>query len=277
MVYRRIGRRVLYSDFGKSIYSESICIRTVPGAGNRFMNWFDKILARKNTPDDSRELKKGEVKELLINSFRIHLPDFEFVLYKNSTYYFQRIRHSGPEQVFETLNIIFGLKDKMFSCSVASTVIKSYLYTSTYNNGFLVGHADLLVIKRGSGASNIEDSYYWHNGKIATVEKVIHEIASDIKSYGLSYLDKRLKRLGTHALVQHGLALIRRLTVDKQVLKNEIETDRKNAGYTLSQMKHPLYIELRDQLQGVPGQTKEDRQEIMGLTLELIEYYYENK
>lgn len=239
------------------------------------MNWFDKITARKNTPDDSRELKKGEVKELLINSFKTHLPDFDFVLYKNSTYYFQRVRHSGSWQVFETLNIIFGLKDKMFSCSVASTVNKAYLFTSTYNKGFLVNHADLLVIKTGSGAANIEDAYYWHNGKIKTVEKVINQIASDIKNHGLIYLDKKLKTLGTSTVVQHGLAFIQRLTVDKQTLKKEIETDRKNAEYFLSRMKHPILLELSSQLQNVPGQ-KEDREEIMGLTLELIAYYYES-
>ncbi|MBT1698882.1 hypothetical protein KK083_18455 [Fulvivirgaceae bacterium PWU4] len=217
------------------------------------------------------------MKELLVNCFKVHLPDFDFVLYKNSTYYFQRVRHSGSWQVFETLNIIFGLKDKMFSCSVASTVNKAYLFTSTYNKGFLVNHADLLVIKTGSGASNIEDSYYWHNGKIRTVEKVIDQIASDIKNHGLTYLDQKLKMLGTNVLLQHGLAFIQELTLEKQKLKKEIEADRKNAEYLLSRMKHPILIELSSRLRNIPGQTREDRTEITGLTLELVEYYYERQ
>jgi hypothetical protein len=132
------------------------------------MSWFDKIQERQNTPDDSRELKKGEVKALLVNSFKTILPDFEFTIYKNSTYYFQRTRTVQRHEVCESLNVIFGLKDKMLSCSVASVFTKSDLYNSTYNNGFLTGHTDLLVIKSGSGASKIEDSYYWHNGKIVT-------------------------------------------------------------------------------------------------------------
>lgn len=239
------------------------------------MNWFDKILERKNTPDDSRELKKGEVKGLLTNSFKTFLPDFDFAAYKNSTYYFQRIRTFRGLTLYETINIIFGLKDKVFSCSIASTLNKSYLFSSSYNNGFLVGHADLLVIKSGSGSSKIEDAYYWHNGKISTIEKVIHQITMDIKKYGLDYLDRRLKTLETHDLVRYGIDFIQKLTENKKTLKSEME--RKNSEYIVSRIKHPLFIKLRDGLQNIPNQTRDDRQKISGLTFELMEYYYENE
>ena len=239
------------------------------------MSWFDKIKERQSTPDDSRDLKKGEVKTLLVNSFKTILPGFEFITYKNSTYYFQRTRIFQGHQVYETLNIIFGLKDKMFSCSVASIFNKSYLYTATYNNSFLTGHADLLVIKSGSGASKIEDSYYWHNGKIATVDKVINEIARDFRDFGVNYLDIRLNKIETSDLVREGLKFIQTLTVDKTELKKEIETERKQAEYVVSRIKHPLFIQLRDMLQNIPSQSREDRQKISGLTFELLELYYE--
>jgi hypothetical protein len=240
-----------------------------------FMSWFDKIIKRQSTPDDSRDLKKGEVKALLANSFKTILPDFEFGTYKNSTYYSQRTRTLQGYEVYESLNVIFGLKDKMFSCSVASVFNKSYLYTSTYNNGFLTGHVDLLVIKSGSGASKIEDSYYWHNGKIATVDKVVNQIARDFRDFGLNYLDIRFKKIETSDLVRQGLSLIQTLTVDKDELKKEIETERKKAEYVVSRIKHPLFIQLRDMLQNVPDESREDRQKISGLTFELLELYYD--
>jgi hypothetical protein len=241
----------------------------------RFMSWFDKIKERQNTPDDSRDLKKGEVKTLLMDSFKAILPDFEFTIYKNSTYYFQRTRIFQEYDIYETFNVIVGLKDKMFSCSAASVLNKSYLYTSTYNNGFLTGHADLLVIKAGSGASKIEDSYYWHNGKIVTVGKVINQITRDFKDFGLSYLDTRLNRIETSELVREGLKFIRTLTVDKAELKKDMETARRQAEYVVSRIKHALFIRLRDILQNVPNQSRGDRQKISGLTFELLELYYE--
>jgi hypothetical protein len=239
------------------------------------MSWFDKIKQRQNTPDDSRDLKKGEVKTLLVNSFKTVLSDFEFTTYKNSTYYFKKTRTLQGHEIYETLNVIFGLKDKMFSCSVASVFNKSYLYTSTYNNGFLTGHTDLLVIKSGSGASKIENSYYWHNGKIVMVDKVVNQIARDFRDFGLKYLDIRVKKIETSDLVRQGLNFIQTLAVDKYELKKEIETERKKAEYVVSRIKHPLFIQLRDMLQNVPDQAREDRQKISTLTFELLELYYE--
>jgi len=235
----------------------------------------DKILELQNVPDDSRDLKRGEVKELIFNSFKDILPDFEFTTYKNSTYYFLRTKTVRGLELYETLNIIFGLKDKNFSCSIGSFLNKTYLFSSTYNNGFLAGHTDLLAVKSGSGISNIKDSYYWHNGKIVTVDKVIKKIATDFKEYGLQYLVLRQQRLETSDLVKHGLDFIEKLTVDKGELRREIEKERKNAEWVVSRINHPIFIQLRDELQSIPNQSRDDRQKISGLTFELIEYYYE--
>lgn len=239
------------------------------------MSWFEKILKRQNASDDSRDLKKGDVKGLLLNAFKEILPDFEFTTYKKSTYYFLRTKTFRGLELYEALNVTFGLKDKNASCSVASVLNKTYLFSSTYNNGFLNGHSDLLAIKSDSGISNIEDSYYWHNGKIVTVDKVIKRIATDFKEYGLRHLDLRKQRLETSDLVKHGLDFIDSLTVERGALQREMEKERKNAEWVLSRIKHPIFIQLREELQCVPNQSRDDRQNISGLTFELIEYYCE--
>lgn len=239
------------------------------------MSWFDKIVELQNVPDDSRAVNKGEMKELLLSCFKELLPDFEFKTYKNNTYYFLRTRNFRGLELYETLNVAFGLKDKNIACSIASVLNKTYLFTSTYNNGFLAAHRDLLAIKSGSGISNLEDSYYWHNGKITTVEKVIKDIAADFKKFGLQYLDLKYQRLDTSDLVRHGMGFIERLAVDKVELRIEIEKEIKNAQHVVSRIKHPVFIQLRDELQSIPNQSKDDRQKITGLTFELIEFYYE--
>jgi len=239
------------------------------------LNWYQKIFERKNQPDNSRGLTKGEVKELLINSFFTHLADFQFITYKGSTYFFQRTKHFGKHTVYESLNIMFTLKDGMFSCSVASNFNKTYITDSNYQGGLFGAHADLLSIKSGSG-SLLEDAYYWHNGKIMTVEKVIGNITNDLKRYGVPYLDRRFSSLETNDLVRHGLTFMENLTIDKAILKSDFQSEMKKVGYVVSRIKHPLFLELRSQLQHIPGQTMEDRQRISGLTFSLLEYYYES-
>ncbi len=239
------------------------------------MSSFEKILEQQNVPDESRNLKKGEVKELLLDSFKEILPDFEFTTYRNSTYYFLRTKTVRGLELYETLNITFGLKDKNFSCSIGSFLNKTYLLSSTYNNGFLACHTDLLAVKSGSGVSKLEDSYYWHNGKLVAVDKVIKKITTDFKEYGLQYLVVRQQRLETSDLVKHGLDFIKKLTVDKGELRREIKKEVKNAEWVVSRIKHPIFIQLRDELQSIPNQSRDDRQKISGLTFELVEYYCE--
>jgi hypothetical protein len=239
------------------------------------MSWFEKIVERQNAPDDSRDLRKGEVKELLLSSFKEVLPDFEFTTYKNNTYYFLRTKTFRGLELHETLNVLVGLKNKNISCSIASVLNKTYLFNSNYSNGFLSSHADLLATKSGSGVSNIEDSYYWHNRKIETVKEVIRKIALDFKEYGLQYLDLKHQRLHTSDLIRHGLDFIEKLMVDKGELRREIEKEINNAQQVVSRLKHPIFIQLRDKLQSIPNQSRDDRQRIARLTFELIELYYE--
>ena len=76
------------------------------------LNWIDKIKELTTKQDKSPELKKGEIKQILIQTASEVLPDFEFLAYKNSCYSFQRLRKVNNLTVHEILHIIFTLKDK---------------------------------------------------------------------------------------------------------------------------------------------------------------------
>ena len=238
------------------------------------LNWFDKIKELTTKQDKSPELKKGEIKQILIQTASELMPDFEFLAYKNSCYSFQRLRQVNNLTVYEILHIIFTLKDKNFACSIASRLNPEYIFSNHYNIGLLNPHKDLKVLQHNSGALNIEDAYYFHNGQVETTTNTVKKIFADFKKYGLPFLDKQVKRLESNSIVKRGFDYIDDLQTDKQKLKTEISEELNKGGLLLSSIKQPIYIDLKEKLQSVSGQSKEDRQLIPKTTHELLEIYW---
>lgn len=238
------------------------------------MNWFNKIKELTNKKDNSPELKKGEVKKNLIQAANEIIPDFEFLAYKNSCYTFQRIRQANDFKVYEILHIVFTLNDRSFACSIASRLNPEYIFVNQYNNGFLNPHKDLKVLRNDSGALNIEQAYYFHNGQVETTTRIIKEIFGDFKNYGLPFLDQQFDRLTSNEIIKMGLTYLDSLQIDKENLKKEITEELHKGGFVISRIKHPIYIDLKEKLQTVSGQNKEDRQLIPKTALELLEIYW---
>ncbi len=238
------------------------------------MNWIDKIKEFTTKQDKSPELKKGEIKQILIQTASELLPDFEFLAYKNGCYSFQRLRQVNNLTVYELLHIFFSLKEKNFACSIASRLNPEYIFSNQYNIGLINPHKDLKVLRHNSGALNIEDAYYFHNGQVETTTKTVKEIFGDFKKYGIPFLDKQVERLKSNSIVKYGFDCISDLQTDKQKLKNEITEYLNKGGFFFSSIKHPIYDDLKEQLQSVSGQSKEDRQLIPKTAHELLELYW---
>lgn len=238
------------------------------------MKWIDKIKALTTKQDKSPELKKGEIKQILIQTASEVLTDFEFLAYKNSRYSFQRLRQVDNLTVYEILHIIFTLKDKNFACSIASRLNPAYIFSNQYNNGLLNVHRDLKALKPNSGALNIQDAYYFHNGQVETTTNTVKEIFGDFKKYGLPFLDKQFESLQSNAIVKCGFDYLDDLQIDQQKLKSEITEELNRGGLLLSSIKHRNYVDLKEKLQSVSGQSKEDRQKIPKTTYELLEIYW---
>lgn len=235
---------------------------------------FNKIKALTTKQDTSSELKKGEIKHILIHSASEILPDFEFLAYKNSCYTFQRLRQVNNLNVSELLHIIFTLKDKNFACSIASRINPEYIFSNNYNIGLLNPHQDLKVLRHNSGTLNIQDAYYFHNGQVETTTKTVAEIFGNFKKYGLPFLDKQIEQLKSNSIIKCGFDFIDDLQTDKEHLKKEITEELNKGGLLLSSLKHPTYLELKGKLQSVSGQSKEDRQIIPKTAHELLEIYW---
>ncbi|MFT2010127.1 hypothetical protein ACMA1I_15745 [Pontibacter sp. 13R65] len=238
------------------------------------MKWFDKIKELTSTQDKSPELKKGEIKKILIQEANEGLPDFEFLKYKNGCYTFQRLRQQNRLSVYELFHVIFTLKDKNFACSIASRLNPAYIFSNQFNIGLLNPHKDLKGLKHNSGALNIQDAYYFHNGKVETTTKAVEEIFGDFKKYGLPFLDKQLEKLKSNPIIKCGFDYIDDLQTDKENLKQEITEELKKGGLLLSSIKHPIYIDLKEKLQSVSGQSKADRQKIPKTAHEFLELYW---
>ncbi len=238
------------------------------------MNLIDKIKELTTKQDKSPELKKGEIKQILIQTASEVLPDFEFLAYKSSYYSFQRQRDVNNLTVYEMLQISFTLKDKNFACSIASILNPDYIFSNHYNTGLLNPHKDLKVLKHNSGALNIQDAYYFHNGQVETTTKTVKEIFGDFKKYGLPFLDKQIERLQSNSIVKCGLDYINELEIDKVKLKNELIEELNKSGLLVTSTKHPIYIDLKNKMNSISGQTKEDRQKISKAAHELLEIYW---
>jgi hypothetical protein len=234
----------------------------------------DKLKALTTKQDKSPELKRGEIKHILIQTASELLSDFEFLAYKNRCYTFQRLRQVNKSTVNELLHIIFTLKDKNFACSIASRLNPEYIFSNNYNIGLLNPHQDLKVLRHNSGALNIQDAYYFHNGQVETTTKTVMEIFGDFKKYGLPFLDKQLELLKSNSIIKCGFDYIDDLQTDKVNLKKEITEELNKGGLLLSSLKHPIYLDLKEKLQSVSGQSKEDRQIIPKTAHELLEIYW---
>lgn len=238
------------------------------------MKWIDKIKELTTKQDKSPELKKGEIKQILIQTASEFLPDFEFLAYKNGCYLFQRLRQLNNLRVYEIIYVIFTLKDRNFACSIASLLNPDYIFSNHYNTGLLNPHKDLKVLKHNSGALNIQDAYYFHNGQVETTTKTVKEIFGDFKKYGLPFLDKQIERLQSNSIVKCGLDYINELEIDKVKLKNELIEELNKSGLLVTSTKHPIYIDLKNKMNSISGQTKEDRQKISKAAHELLEIYW---
>ena len=227
--------------------------------------------------DTSPELKKGEIKGILINIFQSHLSEFKFTNYKSSQYNFQRIREHKGFKVWETLHVLFSLSEKNFSCSVSSRLNKDYVSSKSYDIGLINPHVDLITLKKGTGVVGIEEAYYFHNGKIQTTTKLVEQICKDFVDYGVPFLDKQYHCLKTNGIVNAGLDYIQQLQVDRETLKLELSNELKEVGYVASRLTHSVYVNLKETLQSIPNQTREDRQKIPGFAYELLEFLWTNQ
>ena len=223
---------------------------------------------------NSRELKKGEMKNILIDNFANILPDFKFLAYKSKSYVFQRLRIINNFTVYETCSVLFSLKSKCFDCSIASRLDKSLIFSNSYNLGLINPHDSLLFLKAGKNSLPLHEAYYFHNGLVETTTKIVKQILGDFEKIGLPFLERQAKNLEQDDIILFGLDYISNLKVDKSKLKEEIEVIYAQNEHVMSAINHSIYLDLKKKLQSFEERNAEDKKEIPKLTFELLQLYW---
>ena len=235
-----------------------------------------KLKGNLNTDDMSRKLKNGDVKEILINEFSISVPEFSYVQYQDSTYYFSRVKQYKGYKLYETLSISYSIKGKSFDCSISSCFNKKYQLSHAQNIGTLNSNIRLKALANENKVLNIKEAYYFHNDKIYSVKNTVSMIANDYKKHGLQYLEDRFCKLEHDLILNTGLDYISNLKVNVKTLNDELNDELLKSKYMVSRVKQPQFIELKTILKKAPYGAKEYRQYIPKLSYELLELYCNN-
>ena len=224
--------------------------------------------------DNSRALKKGEIKKILIDNMANVLPDFEFLAYKRQSYVFQRLRIINNLPVYETCSVLFSFKNKCFDCSIASRLDKSLILSNSYNLGLINPHDSLLFLKAGKNSLPLHEAYYFHNGLVDTTTEVLKQILDDFEKIGLPFLERQARNLEQNDVIHFGLDYISNLKIDKNKLREEIQDIYAQNEHVMSRINHPIYLDLKEKLQSYGEQSAEDRKEIPRFTFELLQLYW---
>jgi hypothetical protein len=61
--------------------------------------------------------------------------------------------------------------------------------------------------------------------------------------------------------------------MDKDDLKAQLQDDLKQAGFLFAGLKHSIYLDFKNHLQSIGGQTNDDRKQIPRLSFDLLNIY----
>ena len=224
----------------------------------------------------NKTIKRGEIKLFITEEFNKNLSDFELYESKKQIYFFVRKRTYKSFILNEVFSIYYSSRnDTGIDCGIATVFNENYISNSQFNTSKLnTNIVSPLNLKRQKEDLPKEESYYFHNGEIQSIKKMIVEIVNDFKIFGLKYLDEKFEKLKEDEILNNGLEFISNLKIDKELLKTEILEDLKKGENVVSRMKNKTFIELKEKLQKIPNQLRENKQLIPKLSFELLELYY---
>lgn len=217
--------------------------------------------------------KHGEIKSLLTEKVKRSHPSFRFLTAATGVYHFQRIKDFRDFVLKEALHFVFSLSDYSMHMSVSSRLNSVHTLTPVYNNGFINPHVDLVAVMKSNGIFPSPHTSYQSNGTIEDIVPLIDQAIIDFGDHGLTYLDHRWHELRSNALVNTGMDIIDTWDFDKTMLRNELNVQLRKAKLVVTNLRHPICNQLKEQLASIPGQPPEHYKEIPRLAFELMELY----
>jgi len=221
----------------------------------------------------SRPLRKTEIKSLLVSQMKQERPDFRFVTFATGVYYFQRLRDVADYDLREMFHIIYSFSDHTMRASVSSRLNPVYAFSPVYSSGLINPHLDLSILKGEEVVLPELTMPYQCDGSITGARDMIQVVINDLKTVGIPYLDNRWNAIRANKIIKMGLNIIDGWDFDKTMLGNELQAQLRRAKFKMSRIKQPLLNDLREQLESIPGQTADSKQDIPRLAFDLVELY----
>lgn len=217
--------------------------------------------------------KPSEIKSLLTERMKKSHPSFRFLTAATGVYHFQRLKDFRDFHLREALHFVFRQSDYSMHMSISSRLNPVHTLTPAYNNGFINPHVDLQAIIKNTGIFPSPETAYQFDGTIESIEPLIDQAIQDFSTHGIAYLDNRWDSLRSNVLVKTGMDIIDSWDFDKTMLRNELNVQLRKAKLRVTNLRHPVCKQLREQLTAVPEQPLEYYKEIPRLAFELMELY----
>ncbi len=218
-------------------------------------------------------LKHNEIKSLLVDRMKKYHPSFRFLMSATGVYHFQRTKDFHDHDLKEALHFVFYMSDYSMHVSISSRLNPIHTLAPVYNTGFINPHVDLGAIVKNNGFFPSANTAYQFDGTVDSLIPIVDQAIDDFTTAGIPYLDQRFAALRSSALVKKGMEIIDSWEFDKTMLRNELNVQYRKARLRISNIRHPLFNQVAQQLANVPGQSPEDYQEIPRLAFELMELY----
>lgn len=220
----------------------------------------------------SRSLHKRELKPILTKQMKQDQPDFRFLTFATSAYYFQRIRLFRDRHLKEMLHIVYSFTDHTMQASVSSRLNPVHTLNPIYNTGLINPHVDLAALKNGISAV-AGDTPYICDGTIDGVRELVRTVVGDFRNTGTRFLDQRLAALESSRLINAGLDFIDEWDFDNTMLGNELQLQLRKAKFKIERVRQPQLNDLRARLEAIARISGEDKQAIPRLAFDLMELY----
>lgn len=220
----------------------------------------------------SRSLRRSELKPLLVKQIKQEQPDFRFLTFATSVYYFQRMQRFRDYALREMLHIVYSFGDHTMQASVSSRLNPVHTLNPIYNNGLINPHADLVALKAGADIFPGKIPYVC-DGSVDGVREMVKTVIDDFKNIGNRYFDQRLKDLNSSRMIHAGLDVIEQWDFDKTMLGNELQLQLRKAKFNVSRIRQTQLNQLRERLEAIASRSHEDQKEIPRLAFDLVELY----
>ncbi len=192
--------------------------------------------------------KRLPTRKLLKEEIEACLPDFVMQDDKKlSGYWIKRTRllKKLDIDIHDYIQMHSSQKEKNYQINIASTCFN--MWNGQFGGRSLGSSTGLHNLRLNSSATDIEETFYNHDGTEEGARKTLYRIKKEIEKYALNFFTNQSKRIDNNPITLFGLKWIK--TNSRDIPKN-IHEVLLNESYTLTSIKNPLFVRFANEIIG---------------------------